>query len=436
MNNIVSGLGGGQPEQDRAWKLEGIPAFTAGRLSPLFADCGSGLAPDGPGSLMHTVSDTRRQDVEAYVSLLTAQGAVRVFENHIGDNAFYQLRTPEGLLHLSFMAGSGVTRVILDKCESVSMDRFGGSAYEEKRGDTVLAQYSLHYGEMIRGTTCDCGMNYVCRLRDNSLIIIDGGEMEQATDAAITDYMSFLHELTDTSPGEKMTVSLWLCTHAHNDHCDFFSKIMRFHADELQVARAAFDFPDPDNVRHSPSAALARERLMTAYPDAAYAKLHAGSRFTIANAEIEVLLSAEDAVGLHEEKPFPGTNDTSILFTVTADGVKTLFLADCAWDIGEVLTDNYSADALRCDILQAAHHGINDIKDVYAKIRAERVLLPQCRDNMHARFGDVYGTLCREYGEDALLFAHDRTDVFTCRDGAVTHTVRAHTGEPWDGSEW
>ena len=84
-------------------------------------------------------------------------------------------------------------------------------------------------------------MNYVFRLRDNSLIIIDGGEFEQATDVAVKDYMSFLHSLTSTNENEKMTVSLYICTHAHNDHCDFMSKIVRFYSDEIEIERIAFN---------------------------------------------------------------------------------------------------------------------------------------------------------------------------------------------------
>lgn len=418
------------------WQFNSVPAFSAGTLHPLFASCGKGLYPTEKDSFMHIFTGVESEGITAYAALLQAQGFENVYKNEIDGNLFYQFRTPEGLFYFSYMRGTGTARFILDRCKTETAASFGYRTYKDKRGDTVFAQYSLHYDAMIKGTTCDCGMNYVYRLRDNSLVIIDGGEMEQSTDLAIKDYMAFLHELTGTSDGEKMTVALWICTHPHNDHCDFFSKLLRFHADELTVERAAFDFPAPENVRHSLSVAKCIERLAEKFPDVSYLKAHAGSRFSIANARIEVLSSAEDAVGTGDEELFPGTNETSLIFRVTADGITTLFLADCAWTNGDVLINNYSDETLSCDIVQAGHHGINNTDELYAKIKAERVLLPQCRMNMDTRFGEVYETLRRGYGEENILFANDRTDIFTCRDGKLERTGREHVGEAWDGSEW
>lgn len=418
------------------WQFNSVPAFAAGELHPLFASCGKGLFPTEKESFMHIFTAAESEDITEYADLLQSAGFENVYKNDIDGNLFYQFRTPEGLFYISYMRGTKTARFILDRCETENAALFGYTDYEEKREDTVLAQYSLHYDAMIKGTTCDCGMNYVYRLRDNSLIIIDGGEMEQSTDLAVKDYISFLHELTGTDNGEKMAVALWICTHPHNDHCDFFSKLLRFHADELTVERVSFDFPTPENVRHSLSVAQCIERLTEKFPNVSYLKAHAGSRFSIANAQFEVLSSAEDAVGTDDEELFPGTNETSLIFKVTADGLATLFLADCAWLNGDVLIKNYSDETLSCDILQAGHHGINNTDELYAKIGAGTVFLPQCRMNMDTRFGEVYETLTREYGEDNILFANDRTDIFTCKDGKIARTERAHVGEAWDGSEW
>ena len=424
-----------------AWQFDGIPAFTGGKMHPLFADCGAGLSPipdteTADHSFMHLFRGAKKEDILSYTELLVTAGFEKIYEHSTDGDLFYQFSVRNGLLYISFLKDGGVARFILDQCRQTDVPAFGYSVYTDKRDDTVLAQYSLHYDAMIRGVTCDCGMNYVYRLRDNTLIIIDGGEMEQATDSAAADYMAFLHELTDTAPGEKMTVALWICTHAHNDHCDFFSKLLRFYGDELTVERAAFNFPLSTNVRHSPSVQLAKERLLQKYPDIAYIKPHAGCKFSIANAEIEVLVSNEDTTACDDEDVFPGTNDTSMIFTVTADGVKTLFLADCGWDNGDVLIRNFGSDTLSCRILQAAHHGINEIFEVYDCISAEKVLLPQCRMNMDTRFQTVYANLCRLYGEDNILFANDATDIFICKDGRYSIRKRNHVGTAWDHSEW
>lgn len=421
----------------KEWQFTGLPAFDGGTLHPLFADCGDGLVPGADAhSFMHIFTDTQEEKLRGYAEKLAAEGFGKLYERETPDGLFYQFRVPDGLLWISFFKKTGTARFILDRCRQSDAASFGGETTEAVRDDTVLAQYSLYYDKMIRGTSCDCGMNYVFRLRDGRLIIIDGGEFEQSTDEAVSDYLEFLHELTGTGSGEKLRVALWLCTHAHNDHCDFFSKLLRFHADEFILERTAFDFPEPGTVRHSPSVDTVRQRIAEAFPDALYMKLHAGNRFSFAGAEIDILLSAEDTVGLSPDRPFCGTNDTSVIFTVTADGIRTLFLADCGDENGGVLISSYAEDALSCELLQAAHHGINEIFPVYDRIDARVVLLPQCRMNMDTRFSPVYGFLGSRYGEDNILFAADKTDIFAFSGGNCVHTVRTHKGGAYDGSEW
>ena len=430
-----------QLENCTKWQFENIPEFSRGVLDPFFYDCGAGLdsLPDTEStdrSFMHTFKEVAAADVRAYIAELENAGLQPLFGNEIDGSIFAQFRCSEGLFNLTYFGGTGVFRTVLDRCVTTPAAEFGYDRYDDVCGDTVFAQYSLHYDAMIRGTTCDCGMNYVYRLRDNSLVIIDGGEMEQSTDIAVADYLEFLHTLTGTSAGEKMRVSLWFCTHPHNDHCDFMSKLMRFHSDEIEIERAAFNFCFSGNTKHSPAVLLARQRLLEKYPNVSYIKPHAGNKFSIANAEFEILVSSEDTVNVDDEDIIPGTNDTSLVFKVTADGASALFLADCAWVNGDVLRLNYSAETLSADFLQVAHHGINDLHELYESIKAKTVLLPQCRMNMDTRFSANLTHLCELYGENNILFANDATDIFTLKDGTVTHTERAHTGTAYDNSEW
>lgn len=429
-----------QSEECKQWQFENIPAFPFGKMSALFADCGTGIGDwnedTSDHSFMHTFFEVNGDEVREYADILLKNGFTPIYENEKDGNLFYQFTCREGLLYLSYLHETGAARVILDRCAGSDAAGFGYDEYESIREDTLFSQYSLHYDEMIKGTTCDCGMNYVMRLRDNSLVLVDGGEMEQATDIAAADFMVYLHEITNTGAGEKLRISLWLCTHAHNDHCDFLSKLIRFYGDEIQLERVAFNFPDPENIRNSPSVAMAKTRIREKYPEAEYIKLHAGMSFNIANARFDILLSAEDTVANDSEDVFQCTNATSTVFTVTADEVKTLFLADSCTENADVLTRNYSRETLTCHFLQAAHHGINEIYDTYEAIEARAVLLPQCLANMEKRFMEIYLHLCERYGKENIFFAHDGTCMFLCADGKYTLRIRPHVGTAYDGSEW
>ena len=64
-----------------------------------------------------------------------------------------------------------------------------------------------------KGITLD-GMSYVIQAEDGSLIVIDGGMNEDAD-----DLFAYLQRLCG---GDKVTVDLWIITHAHADHYNCF----------------------------------------------------------------------------------------------------------------------------------------------------------------------------------------------------------------------
>lgn len=418
----------------RQWQFSHIPAFTQGKMSPLFASCGEGITRDG-FSFMHTFFEVESHAAETYAEGLLMQGFSMVYQHHIGDNRFYQFAVNQSYFYISYLRNSKTARFLLEDC-TISPKEIADSKQKQIHADTVFAQFSLHYDDMNRYTTCDCGMNYVYRLRDNSLILIDGGEEEQCTEAAFREYLDFLHQLTDTAEGEPITVALWICTHAHNDHCDFFSKLIRFCHGEIQLNAVAFNFPDENNTKHSDSVAKLRERLAAYYPTVKYCKLHGGMRFPVGNASVTVLTSLENSIGVKEEHPFPGLNDSSTVFTVEAEGITTLFLADMGELNAEIFMQNYAPFCRQVDFLQAAHHGINAIFNVYEAVDAKVLLLPQCDKNMVTRFPEQLAHYMARYGEDNILLAHNQTDIFTLKNGAFTHTSRPHVGEAYDGSEW
>ena len=79
---------------------------------------------------------------------------------------------------------------------------------------------------------------------------------------------------------------------------------------------------------------------------------HTGQRFYIANLEIEILCTHEDV--------YPGSlanyNDSSTVLVIRANGSTLLFPGDAGGEESDILTNRYGKN-LKCDILQAAHHG-------------------------------------------------------------------------------
>ena len=86
-------------------------------------------------------------------------------------------------------------------------------------------------------------------------------------------------------------------------------------------------------------------------------KAHPGQVFHFADAKVNVLIS-QDAV-LEKKADMKNTNDLSVVTQIEFNGKKILMLGDALKVENNFLATVYGKN-LKSDILQAAHHGLND----------------------------------------------------------------------------
>ena len=218
------------------------------------------------------------------------------------------------------------------------------------------------------------GMSYVIRLTDGTFVIIDGG---YATDKEARNLYATLFD-NNPLPG-KPVVTAWFITHLHADHYDVLGNMARRFGDRITVKGFYYNFPD-DSLNDKLSApsngnytalidnAVVAETKMKLWPDAVrYSKLHSGMVLGFAGATVEVLLTHEDVCqsyyqnGMLQSNGFEKDgNNTSTVLRFNIAGQKILFLADAEFGESEALTGTYTADYLKSDIMQMAHHGFSD----------------------------------------------------------------------------
>ena len=220
---------------------------------------------------------------------------------------------------------------------------------------------------------------------------------------------------------------------------DFFSKLIRFRSDELELKRVMFNLPSARLQPHSdPCTARMRSRISKAYPNVKFLKLHTGQRFTLGNAAVEVLVTHEDILPRHlaEGMYYDGVNETSTILKIEFEGQSILFLADTIDTVGEIFRERFGGVELECTYLQAAHHCINRVEDIYNFVKAETILIPQCRYIAESRHYDNYRLICDCYGAENTFFAGDCTRIcFT--DGQTSRVEYYPTvGDKYDGSEY
>ncbi len=420
---------------------EGEPAILSNGFSEFTAlQEGSSLTltqtraayPIDPPIWGRAVTETTQSAFEQYVDALLADGFRCVWENRIEQNIFLALARDGRRIHASYYPAENTARFIDDSL-SDPIECFGGGTSAGVR--PVLCQFALHYGPMIPHVTADCGMLYFLKLPDNSIFLIDGGEIGQATDAACGEVMRLMRSLTGTPEGEKIRIAAWLCTHAHDDHMDLFSKLLRFHHDELTLERAIFNFPHHEQYGLMVQSYVMMERLHRYFPDAKYLKAHTGQRFTLAGVDFEILLTHEDWMAETGREYSHDLNDTSLVVKISFDGASFLLLGDINRPAEARLLSHFTAETLRCNAMQAAHHLINQLPDLYPVIQPEIALVPQHFCSA-VETNPNYRVLCDTVSPQNQHYASCATELFEFRDGRLVLTKRLFPcGDIFDHSQ-
>lgn len=361
--------------QREGWLLE-IPAYAGGSLSEEAYNIGGGLdlSLASESGRMQVIRQTNGQEFEAYGTLLQAEGYAQVFANACGANRFAQFQKGRSLIYAYYIEAWRETRVIAER-EGNTVAEFS-DALAVPQAPLALYQYAMMYNRNGNGNQKgdpygNCGMFYLLRLADNSLVLMDGGDPRQVTDRSTAALMDFMREITHTPAGEKVRIAAIFISHPHHDHLMFLVKLVEQYADQLEIHRAMHNLP----VGVSPTFRAFGSRLRETYPNAKFLKLHTGEKFWLGGALIEVVAAHEDLVDAVTGKTIvTESNNTSTPLKLTLNGRTFMMLTD--WGGGdtrapaeyavleprflaEYQSENGAYDFLHCDVLQVTHHALN-----------------------------------------------------------------------------
>lgn len=411
-------------------------SYIDGKIHSYFAD--EYMPEPRPEAPLRAVVGITRQGVLNYLDSLVVSGYVKLFENAIENNLFVELTRDGGktLLRCNYFGSTETAHFILNEY-STPVSEFGYTV-PERKVKPMLIQYALYQSRRADGFKMDCGMCYLMRLGDNSLFMIDGGMLEQATDAAAKGLMDLMHRLTGTRSGEKIRLAGWFCTHAHEDHVDMFTKLLRLYHDEIDLERVMFNFQSEDIFNHHAEIYMMINRVRTYYPAAKFRKLHAGDAFTLADTEFTVLQTHEDSIGAGGNELIGYFNDMSTVMSIAFDGKKSLILGDIDEGAEDVLLSHYTQETLKADLVQTAHHLFNHLHRLYDVIDADYALVPQRIETRTNHDNLNYRIVARTVKDENFRFANEGTDGFevdTDTNEIVWTLHQAPVGGVYDGSE-
>lgn len=381
------------------WELS-CPAPSGGSLAKGYYNSGSGLADDtlketNEYSRMQLLSDVTEADFAAYAEAMKAAGYTQILDHTIGENRYAEFARDSLVYHVAYMDHTKEIRVSEDRA-GVPLSDF---AYDTK-GDqqSLIYQYGLYYDpdNQVTHKTVNCGMLYVIRLSDNSLVLVDGGHLHQSSNEAMEGLMAFLHEITGTKSGEMIHIAAWYMTHAHGDHVTCMAKLCNRYHDEIDLQRVMYNIPSYQvrSAGYDDNTTTTKEMIRKYYPNVKFLKLHSGQVFDLSNVGFEVLFTHEDAVGLAQFReavendravqfPLRDYNCTSTILRVKIDGQTILLLGDTNVEAEKVMKDTFPASVWKSDVVQIAHHCFNYLDTLYPMIAAPVAFMPNSYFGSH-----------------------------------------------------
>lgn len=414
---------------ENAWLLSGIPAYEGGIPSRDVYLSGQGLDPEQPRGkedVMQIIAETDAEAFQAYLRKLEHAGYVREFYREADGNLFASYIKGAQRVYTYFTEAFGETRVIAeDTSVSVSVSAFDYT-YEKVAGDTtVIYQYALPLRDATHlksNNYVDRGMLYVVKLADDKVVIFDGGESVQFTDAQVDNLMAFLREITGVGENGHVTIAAWYLTHAHQDHVQGFCFLARKYSAYLTLERVFYNIPSTHSTNSTVQSVNTGITLkLLKYIDTYFAddnvqflKVHTGQVIQLADVTFEILYTHEDLVDpdTAETELVDNYNEASSVVKITIDGKSVLITGDIDKKAATILMAQWEADTLDVDILQLAHHVLNTLTDLYHLIKAPILFVPQSEDRINEH-GTAPGTFASAelYAEEGMIFFQNEKTV-------------------------
>ena len=320
-------------------------------ILPVFAGHSSTDLDTGDNCYMRNFGAVSKTEFESYCNEIAAKGFILYATKTVDGNVYNTYVNQRYVITTIYTKFNSYGKVLVEPRTSTSLaPRVEDNVYTSIEGcETTITQVGLLNDDL--GQTYN-GMCYVVRLADGSFVIVDGG-------FAIKGYEERIYNvLRKQAPDpENIVIAAWIITHAHDDHVDVFGNFFKAYADKVTVERFITNMPSDEQVANiwEPEwnySEKTRALIATYFPDALVTKAHPGQEFYIRNAKIDILFTLD--VYDKEVRDF---NNSSVVFTLEAEGRKMIFLGDYD-DKGDTIPKLYSAATLKSDIVQVAHHGL------------------------------------------------------------------------------
>lgn len=298
----------------------------------------------GDGDSEILITGTNAAELSAYLSELTASGYALRSDYSFDGCTFAEYRDNAHSLHLSYTPKNEAVRLVFGEIPTV--DPLCVEPIAELRVEPQLTMMTIRMG-----------LSIVIRTEDGGFIVLDGGYRSEE------DMIELRRYLYDNNPhGGKPIIHAWMISHTHVDHMLLATDFLdRFH-DDIDLRATVFNFTDfslPMGYDNPTSEKVRVDRylklLETHFPNRRHYRCHTGEVMRFPGLEIRTLATHED----NYPNPLDHFNQASCAWKLTFASGKTVMLMGDTWRaVCKQMSEVYSAELLKCDVLQVTHHGL------------------------------------------------------------------------------
>ena len=209
------------------------------------------------------------------------------------------------------------------------------------------------------------GMCFIYKLSNGKFFVVDSGV--NASGSRTSSAKWIYKTLVELAGDDEIVVAGWLITHVHSDHLgglydmasdsSITSKLTIEQLIHNEPADAVTMDLDDLNANSANTIWKWMNPIINAFNITSVIKAHPGQVLHYADLKVTVLTSQD--VTLDQQSTLKDSNELSVVTQMDFNGKKILMLADAEKAINAFLEETYEK-ALKSDILQVAHHGLNN----------------------------------------------------------------------------
>ncbi len=420
------------------WLMDDVPRYDGGAISEEIYLAGQGMDEKQPldkEARMHVISGTDSEQFKAYLRKLTDNGYTEEYSRDADGNLFRSYLKGDQRVYTYYLDSTKEVRVIAEDATIISSLEDIGYTYDKKAGDTTsVFMYSLAMRDgshFSKDGYVDNGMILIIKLADNSVMIIDGGAASQFPEEQVDNLMSVLREITGVGDNGKVKIAAWYNTHGHGDHYQGFGLLIQKYHDYLSLDRVIANIPSlnsPNSTVRSNNGDIMKMfgYIKQYFGEVEIIRPHTGQILQLADVKIEIMYTHEDLVDATsgETKLDNNYNEASMVSKIHFDGKTFMCTGDIDNKAANIILKNWKPESLKVDILQVAHHVLNDLSSFYHTVQAPILLVPQSlhRIQEHRTAPKTYQAVIPYVKNDMCYFQNENTVGLSVVEGEIKLT--------------